>query len=154
NGTIDKYMGDCIMAMWNAPLDDPDHADHACAAALAMRDGVARLNDELRAEAAAAGRPHLPIRVGIGLNSGLCCVGNMGSQQRFDYSALGDDVNLASRHEGQCKTYGVDIIVGENTQVRAPRQAMIEIDLIQVKGKTRPVRIYALLGGPDLAADA
>ena len=150
-GTIDKYMGDCIMAMWNAPLDDPDHAEHACEAALAMRDGMERLNAELLSEAVAAGRPHIPVKVGIGVNSGTCCVGNMGSQQRFDYSALGDDVNLASRLEGQCKTYGVDIILGEHTQELAPRMAVLEIDLLQAKGKTRPVRIFTLLGRPEMA---
>lgn len=151
-GTIDKYMGDCIMAMWNAPLDDADHAEHACRAALAMREGVEVLNQELLRESVSAGRPHIPVKVGIGLNSGTCCVGNMGSQQRFDYSALGDDVNLASRLEGQCKTYGVDIILGPHTRELAPKMAAVEIDLIQVKGKTRPVRIFALLGGPERAA--
>lgn len=151
-GTIDKYMGDCIMAMWNAPLDDPHHARHACQAALGMRQGVVRLNETLKREAEAEGRPHMPLAVGIGINTGLCCVGNMGSEQRFDYSVLGDEVNLASRLEGQCKTYGVDIVIGEKTRAAAPEMAAMEIDLIRVKGKSQPARIFALIGGPEVAA--
>ena len=152
-GTIDKYMGDCIMAFWNAPLDDPDHARHGCASALAMMEGITALNVDLAAEAEAAGRPHIPIRVGIGLNSGECCVGNMGSEQRFDYSVLGDDVNLASRLEGQSKTYGVDIVIGEATRTRARDFATLELDLIRVKGKDEAVRVFALLGDEALADD-
>ena len=157
-GTIDKYMGDCIMAFWNAPLDDPAHAAHACGAALAMRAALAELNASRRREAAAAGNPSADIRVGIGLNTGICCVGNMGSEHRFDYSVLGDDVNLASRLEAQSKTYGVDIVVGERTAEAAAALALLELDLIRVKGKTRPVRIYAVVGdgsaalSPDFAA--
>ncbi len=105
SGTIDKYMGDNVMAFWNAPLDDPDHVRHACEIALAMRRRLRTLNDELKHEAEAAGRDFMPIRMGIGINAGSCCVGNMGSDQRFDYLVLGDDVNLASRLEGQCKTW-------------------------------------------------
>ncbi|MFQ5783273.1 MAG: CHASE2 domain-containing protein [Alphaproteobacteria bacterium] len=149
-GTIDKYMGDCIMAFWNAPLDDEDHARHACSSALTMIAGIGALNDTLKAEAEAEGRPYLPIKIGIGLNSGECCVGNMGSEQRFDYSVLGDAVNLASRLEGQSKTYGVDIVMGENTQAWASDYAALELDLIRVKGKDEAVRIYALLGEPEM----
>jgi adenylate cyclase len=152
-GTIDKYMGDAIMAFWNAPLDDAEHATNACRSALAMIDGVKALNQTLRAEAEASGRKFIPINIGIGLNSGDCCVGNMGSDQRFDYSVLGDDVNLASRLEGQSKTYGVNIVIGENTQAQVNGFAVIELDLIKVKGKTRPVRIYGLLGDPAKAQD-
>lgn len=153
-GTIDKYMGDCIMAFWNAPLDDPEHAANACRAARRMVDTVARLNLELEAEAARSGRRHMPVNVGIGINTGICCVGNMGSDQRFDYSCLGDDVNLASRLEGQCKTYGVDTILGPTTRERADDFATLELDLIQVKGKTEPVRIHTLLGDDSLAASS
>jgi adenylate cyclase len=149
-GTIDKYMGDCIMAFWNAPLDDDDHARHACGSALAMIRGVKSLNDELKAEAETEDKRYVPIMIGIGLNSGECCVGNMGSEQRFDYSVLGDDVNLASRLEGQSKTYGVDIVIGENTFCRASEFAALELDLIRVKGKEEAVRIYVLLGEPDM----
>jgi adenylate cyclase len=145
-GTVDKYMGDCIMAFWNAPLDDADHARHACLAALAMNAEMVPLNERLAAEASAEGRPHLPLKIGIGINSGEVVVGNMGSDQRFDYSVLGDQVNLASRLEGQCKTYGVDIVIGENTRQKAPDLAFLELDLIKVKGKTTAVRIHSLLG--------
>ena len=146
-GTIDKYMGDCIMAFWNAPLDDPDHAAHACDSALAMSAALGGLNHARKAEAEAAGRPHDEIKIGIGLNSGECCVGNMGSHSRFDYSVLGDAVNLAARLEGQSKQYGVGIVIGQETVNRAPDIAALELDLIAVKGKTEAVHIYALLGG-------
>jgi adenylate cyclase len=149
-GTIDKYMGDCIMAFWNAPIDDIAHARSACVSALAMIKTLETLNEQLAAEAESDGRTHIPLRVGIGLNSGTCCVGNMGAEQRFDYSVLGDDVNLAARLEGQSKTYGVDIVIGEQTYARADDFASIELDLIQVKGKREAVRIYALLGESDM----
>lgn len=150
-GTIDKYMGDAIMAFWNAPLDDPAHAELACRAALNMRSALRHFNDGMRAEAEAEGRSFPEVRIGIGINTGECCVGNMGSDQRFNYSVLGDDVNLCSRLEGQCKTYGVDIIVSEKTAAELPPLAMLEIDVIRVKGKTRPVAIYALVGEEDAA---
>ncbi|MBC7952577.1 MAG: adenylate/guanylate cyclase domain-containing protein [Rhodospirillaceae bacterium] len=153
-GTIDKYMGDCIMAFWNAPLDDDDHARHACEAALAMMETLGPLNDTLEAEAKQENRRHVPIKVGIGLNSGPVCVGNMGSDQRFDYSVLGDTVNLASRLEGQSKPYGVLIIIGDETRKRAPDYAALELDLIKVKGKTEAVRIWTLLGRPDMVTQA
>ncbi len=150
-GTIDKYMGDCIMAFWNAPLEDPGHARHACRSALAMIERLDPLNAELQADAKAQDRSHIPIRIGIGLNSGPVVVGNMGSNQRFDYSVLGDNVNLASRLEGQSKTYGVTIVLGENTYRQASNFACLELDLIKVKGKTEAARIYALLGDEALA---
>lgn len=146
HGTVDKYMGDCIMAFWNAPLDDADHARHACLAALAMNAEMVPLNQRLEAEAQAEGRVHLPLKIGIGINSGEVVVGNMGSEQRFDYSVLGDQVNLASRLEGQCKAYAVDIIIGENTRERAPDLAALELDLVRVKGRAAAVRIFTLLG--------
>ena len=152
DGTIDKYMGDCIMAFWNAPLADPEHAAHACRSALEMIDALATLNTEWAAEAKRAKKEFAPVRVGIGLNTGIACVGNLGSEQRFDYSVIGDEVNLASRLEGQSKTYGLDIIVGEKTKGSAPDFAMIEIDLIRVFGRTQPARIYALLGDEAHAA--
>jgi len=152
-GTIDKYMGDAIMAFWNAPLDDPAHALSACRAALSMRADLVRLNDEWRHQAQAEGKAFHEVRVGIGLNTGVCCVGNMGSDQRFDYSVLGDDVNLASRLEGQSKTYGVDIVIGETTAASASALAALELDLIRVKGKTQPVRIFALLGDETMSGN-
>lgn len=150
-GTIDKYMGDAIMAFWNAPLDDPAHAEHACRAALAMRDRLADLNAEWRRSAEAEGKTPTETRIGIGLNTGDCVVGNLGSDQRFDYSVLGDAVNLASRLEGQTKTYGVDIVVGESTRRQVASLAFVEIDQIRVKGRSAPARVFALIGDETLA---
>ncbi|MCW8916351.1 MAG: adenylate/guanylate cyclase domain-containing protein [Magnetovibrio sp.] len=151
-GTVDKYMGDCIMAFWNAPLDDAEHAKHGCVSALKMLEEMEPLNDRLEQEAIAEGRKHIPLKVGLGLNTGECVVGNMGSDQRFDYSVLGDAVNLASRLEGQSKTYGVRIVIGESTLKLVPSMATIELDLIKVKGKTEAVRIFALLGYDEMAS--
>ncbi|MDG1886807.1 MAG: adenylate/guanylate cyclase domain-containing protein [Alphaproteobacteria bacterium] len=151
-GTIDKYMGDCIMAFWNAPVDVPTHVAEACNSALTMFEKLEELNLELEQEAKSNKREFLPLKIGIGLNTGSCCVGNMGSNQRFDYSILGDDVNLCSRLEGQSKGYGVDIVISETTKIAAPEFATIELDLIQVKGKTVPVRIFALLGDAQVLA--
>lgn len=151
NGTIDKYMGDCIMAFWNAPLVDEDHSRDSCQTALLMITALEVLNEELRLEAEEEEREHRPIKIGIGLNTGEACVGNMGSEQRFDYSVLGDSVNLASRLEGQSKAYGVTIVLGEHTVQLAPDYATLELDLIKVKGKTEAVRIFTLMGDPDLA---
>ena len=149
-GTIDKYMGDAIMAFWNAPLDDRDHAANACQAAIGMAEGMKDLNRTWEEEAKAAGRAFAPVSIGIGINTGNCCVGNLGSAQRFDYSAIGDDVNVASRLEGLSKVYGMTIVIGETTadQVSAPK---LELDLIKVKGRTAPSRLYTLaaaLGDP------
>ena len=150
-GTVDKYIGDAVMAFWNAPLDNPEHAKSACRAALAMLEQLKLLNAELKDEAEKAGREHIKINIGIGLNSAVCCVGNMGSQQRFDYSVLGDGVNLASRLEGQTKAYGVATLIGEETRSLASEFAAIEVDLVRVKGKTAPARVFTLLGGPERA---
>jgi len=154
HGTIDKYMGDCVMAFWNAPLDDPEHADNACGTALAMMRELDVINSRLEKEAEAENRVFQPIRVGVGLNTGECVVGNMGSDVRFAYTAMGDAVNLASRLEGQSKTYHVPIIIGEATRALAPRWAALELDLIAVKGKQDAVRIYTLLGDADVAQSA
>src|SRR4029077_162358 len=153
-GTIDKYIGDAVMAFWNAPLNVPHHERKACAAALAMIDRVEALNQQRQEEAKSAGHPFLPVRIGIGLNTGRCVVGNLGSDLRFHYSVLGDPVNVASRLEGQTKYYGVSIIIGSATAEKAKEQfAILEIDLIAVKGKTEPQTIYALLGRDDVAGD-
>lgn len=140
--TIDKYIGDAIMAFWNAPLDIERHEEKACRAALDMAHAVERLN---------AGRNE-PIRIGIGLNSGEACVGNLGSAQRFSYSALGDSVNLASRIEGLTKFYGVTIAVSEFTRQAVDGLAFLEADFVRVKGRAEPVRLYALLGDEVVAA--
>jgi adenylate cyclase len=151
-GTIDKYMGDAIMAFWNAPIDDQAHQINACDAALDMQERIKALNVDRSAEAEAEGKPFIPITVGVGLNSGNCVVGNMGSDLRFDYSVLGDAVNLASRLEGQTKTYGVPIVAGSSTALAAKdRFAILEIDFITVKGKTEPEVVYAVAGRENVA---
>jgi adenylate cyclase len=151
-GTIDKYMGDAIMAFWNAPLDDKEHQINACEAALDMLEQVDALNKEREAEAEEGGHAYIPLNIGVGLNTGTCVVGNMGSDLRFDYSVFGDSVNLASRLEGQSKEYGFPIIVGSNTALAArDRFAILELDFIMVKGKTEPEVIYAIAGREDTA---
>ncbi|MCB1451309.1 MAG: adenylate/guanylate cyclase domain-containing protein [Nitratireductor sp.] len=154
SGTIDKYMGDAIMAFWNAPLPDENHAYDACKSALAMLDAVEALNKERKSELeGSTDETWHEIKIGIGINSGDCVVGNMGSEMRFDYTALGDTVNLASRLEGQSKPYGILIILGSGT-AEAVRDILpvLEIDLIRVKGKTEPERIYALMGDETMKA--
>jgi adenylate cyclase len=141
-GTIDKYMGDAIMAFWNAPLPVPDHAAQACRSALDMAARMRELNGRWREEAEAAGKSHKEVRIGIGINTGNCCVGNLGSVQRFDYSAIGDEVNVASRFEGLAKVYGLTVIVGERTISDAPDLPVIELDLVRVSGREKPTAIF------------
>ena len=150
-GTIDKYMGDCIMAFWNAPVDVPEHEYRACSAALKMLDALTNLNQALRREAEESGADIQELRIGIGINSGTALAGNLGSEQRFDYSILGDSVNLASRLEGQSKTYGVEILMSEATRAPVRDLAFLELDLVQVVGKSEPVRIFTLVGDESLA---
>lgn len=153
-GTIDKYMGDCIMAFWNAPFDDDDQEYNGCASALAMLAEMAPLNERLRLEAIEEGRKHIPLKVGLGLNTGPCVVGNMGSDMRFDYSVLGDAVNLAARLEGQSKSYGMNVVLGPTTRNAVKdRLATIDLDFIQVKGKTEGTYIYGLMGDETVLAD-
>ena len=140
-GTIDKYMGDCIMAFWNAPLDCEDHADLAVKSALEVLEATKELNEEL----SPLNLP--PINVGIGISTGECIVGNMGSEIRFDYSVIGDAVNLGARLEGQTRNYeGVDLLLSERTYQCCPSRAFREVDRILVKGKSEKVRIYTPLG--------
>lgn len=141
-GTIDKYMGDAIMCFWNAPLDIAEHERKACLAALRMVDSLHALNE---------GREK-PLKVGIGLNSAPCCVGNLGSAQRFSYSAIGDGVNLASRVEGLTKGYGVSILVTDSTRAAAGDLAFLEVDLVRVVGRAEPVPIHTLVGDGAAAA--
>ena len=151
-GYIDKYMGDAIMAFWNAPLDDKDHELNACEAALDMLEHVDELNQAREQEAKEEGRPFIPLNAGIGLNTGICVVGNMGSDLKFNYSVFGDSVNLASRLEGQSKEYGFPIIIGSRTALAVKeRFAILELDFIMVKGKKEPEVIYAIAGREDTA---
>lgn len=140
DGLLDKYMGDAIMAIWGAPLDQPDHVKRACLAALDMVEELHRLQKKWSAE----GMPFL--NVGIGVNAGPMVVGNMGSDRRFDYTVMGDSVNLGSRLEGLNKTYGTNIIVSEMTFDKVKGEFLArELDLVRVKGKDQPVKIYELL---------
>jgi adenylate cyclase len=150
-GTVDKYMGDAIMSFWGAPLDQPDHALQACKTSVAMLKQL----DVLRAGWKAQGKPDIDI--GIGLNSGMISVGNMGSTRMFNYTVIGDDVNLASRLEGTNKTYGTRIILGENTYKLVKGQVVArELGGVMVKGKKKPVTIFELreigLPSPEEAA--
>jgi adenylate cyclase len=153
-GTIDKYIGDAIMAFWNAPVDDDEHEANACDAALEMLTRAEVLNGELKREAEASGGVYMPLRIGIGLNSGPCVVGNMGSDFRFNYSVLGDTVNLASRLESRTKDYRLSLVIGSRTAERANEKfATMEIDLIQVKGKKQPELVFTVLGRVEVAED-
>ena len=143
-GTIDKYMGDCIMAFWNAPVNVDNHEARAVKSALDMVDRLDELNVELEGEG------KMPIKIGIGINTGEVVVGNMGSDNRFDYSILGDAANLASRLEGQSKGYGVTIILGEDTATAVDNELFnIELDKIAVKGKKDAIRIFTVLGNNE-----
>ncbi|MES2945709.1 MAG: adenylate/guanylate cyclase domain-containing protein [Pseudomonadota bacterium] len=135
-GTIDKYMGDCVMAFWGAPVDTADHAALAVKTSLEMANAVRKLNEEHRAK----GLPE--IGIGIGLNTGTMCVGDMGSDIRRSYTVIGDSVNLGSRLEGLSKTYGVDIVVSESTRKMANDFAWQELDKVRVKGKDQAVTIF------------
>lgn len=139
-GTIDKYMGDAVMAFWGAPLEDHQHALHAMNAAILMIERIEVLNNEFKAKGWPA------IKVGVGVNTGEMNVGNKGSEFRVDYTVLGDSVNLGSRLEGLTKVYGVDIIIGEATKFEVPEYEYRELDLVKVKGKDKPVAIYEPLG--------
>ena len=137
DGTIDKYMGDCIMAFWNAPTDQENHTDLALKASFDMEKALEEFNIEFQKQKG------MELKIGIGINTGECIVGNMGSEKRFDYTVLGDPVNLASRLEGQSGTYGFQRILGQETvNALKSNSDLFELDLIQVKGKSEPVKIY------------
>ncbi|MDP2913902.1 MAG: adenylate/guanylate cyclase domain-containing protein, partial [Candidatus Aminicenantes bacterium] len=140
-GTLDKYEGDAIVAFWNAPLDDPDHAYRACRAALSCQKKLEEIGPDF------IQRFGLGVRARIGLNTGPAVVGNMGSGRRFDYTAMGDTINLAARLEGACKTYGVPILVGERTFESVQDRILArEVDRVRVVGKKQPVKIFELIG--------
>lgn len=153
-GTIDKFIGDAVMAFWNAPVRDENHARNACRAALRMLKAVDELNRERAVKAAVEGRTHVPVRIGVGLNTGDCVVGNVGSPQRFDYSILGDVVNVAARLEESSKTFGASVIVGEATVAQAQDLAFIEIGRVPLRGKDRVERVFALAGDENVAKSA
>jgi adenylate cyclase len=139
NGTLDKYIGDAQMAFWNAPIENEGHVDDAIKTALEMLEQLDEFNQEVVKEGIPA------FGMGVGINTGVVVVGNMGSEQRFDYTCLGDSVNLASRLEGQSKSYGVQLIIGESTVNSSKREhGFVELDKIAVKGKTKPETIYTL----------
>ncbi len=137
-GTVDKFMGDCIMAFWNAPLNTPNHAQLAVKTAIQMQKELKKLNKQLSKE-------KLPnINIGIGINTGEALVGNMGSDQRFDYSVIGDDVNLASRLESSSKTLGSTLVIGEKTRKQCKKGKFKSLGTIQVKGKTEHIKVFTI----------
>ena len=146
DGTVDKYIGDAIVAFWNAPLDVPDHTRRAVEATLDMRAALALFNHDQAARGDAGHKVVRDVRMGVGLNTGPCSVGNMGSIQRFDYSALGDPMNVAARLEALTKTYGVDALATISIAERTPDFAWIEIDEVKVKGRSTPTKLFALFG--------
>jgi adenylate cyclase len=140
-GTLDKYIGDALMALWGAPVPVPDHALQACQAVLEMEKTMA----ELQKKWGAQGLPRLAAR--FGLHTGRVVAGNVGSRERFDYTVLGDTVNLASRLEGVNKVYGTRVLLSEETAGRVQDRLLLrEVDLVQVKGRGQPVAIYELMG--------
>ncbi len=152
-GTIDKYMGDAILAFWNAPLDQSDHARLALQAAREIVQRMDDLNRGWKAEADAAGRMFEDVRIGIGLNTGSCCVGNLGSERRFDYSAIGDAVNIASRLESLSKLWGLPLLISEDTRARASDTQLIEVALVRLKGRSGATRIFTALPGAVPVSD-
>ncbi len=141
--TIDKYMGDAIMAFWNAPIDQADHRERAIRGLMAMRKELVKLNQNAKRA----------IDIGIGLNTGPCCVGNLGSTQRFNYSAIGDAVNVASRIEGLTKQYGLDNLIAEETLSNIADYAVLEIDRVGVVGRSEPLTVFTILGDKDSLHD-
>ena len=144
-GTVDKYMGDCLMAFWNAPLDCPNHAEMAVKTAMEIELLTEKMNQEIIDE----GLELPPVVIGTGVNTGPCIVGNMGSELRFDYSVVGDAVNLAARLEVQTRTFDTPILLSESTYLQLSNVACKQLDEIKVKGKDIPVKIFAPLFDGD-----
>jgi adenylate cyclase len=153
HGTIDKFIGDSLMAFWNAPVVMEDHQRRACLAALRMREAVARLNAGNAFDFRNRGLAHESVAIGVGVNTGRACVGNMGSQDRFDYSCIGDAVNLAARIEGACKQVNFDILVSDATAEALPDLALLDAGELPLKGKSARQRIHALVGDAATRAD-
>ena len=139
-GTLDKYIGDAIMAFWGAPVDEPEHARQGVLAALGMQARLLEVNEMIRA------RTWPPIRIGIGVNSGMMSVGDMGSKVRRAYTVMGDAVNLGSRLEALTRVYGVGVIVGQGTRALVTDIVFRELDKVKVKGKDEPVAIFEAVG--------
>ncbi|MBZ9657279.1 CHASE2 domain-containing protein [Phyllobacterium lublinensis] len=149
-GTLDKFIGDSIMAFWNAPIDVANHAEKAVHAALAMRETLVRLN----AEDAFGFGAEQKVGIGIGIHTGLACVGNMGAETRFNYSAVGDAVNIAARIESSCKEISYDILVSETTANLLPGWALLEAGALGLKGKSTRTRLFAVVGDTGLATSS
>jgi adenylate cyclase len=149
-GTLDKFIGDSIMAFWNAPVDVASHPAKAVRAALAMRDTLADLN---AADAFGFGKEY-QVGIGIGIHTGLACVGNMGAEARFNYSAVGDAVNVAARIESCCKEVGFDILVSETTAGALPGFALLDAGALGLKGKSSRARLYATVGDEAVGRSA
>jgi adenylate cyclase len=147
-GTLDKFIGDSIMAFWNAPVDVEDHARKALRAALGMRRTLARLN----AEDAFGFGDERAVAIGVGIHTGMACVGNMGAESRFNYSAVGDAVNIASRIESSCKEMACDILVSESTAAAAPDFAVLEAGELALRGRSGVTAVFAVVGDEQVAA--
>ncbi len=152
HGTIARNMGDSILAFWNAPLDDEAHAANACHAAVTMLGEMRRFDAENRRDAVSAGRRSGWVALGIGIATGNCCVGNLGGGERFDYSAIGGDVGLAAYFQGLSDIYGVGVVVGEATVERMSDPRVLELDLVRVKGRKRPARLFTLADAVEAEA--
>jgi adenylate cyclase len=153
-GTVDKYIGDAIMAFWNAPVATPDHQWHAARAALEVRETVQRLNEDAAIMAMLKPAGLWPLRVGIGISSGPACVGNMGSAERFDYSVVGETVNAASRAESATKDLGADIVIAGAIDPRTATLALLDAGRIRMKGRSAPAPVTVVVGDERLAASA
>ncbi|PZM11212.1 CHASE2 domain-containing protein [Rhizobium tubonense] len=149
-GTLDKFIGDSIMAFWNAPVDVADHAGKAVHSALAMRETLARLN----ANDAFHFGSERKVGIGIGIHTGLACVGNMGAETRFNYSAVGDAVNIAARIESSCKEVGFDILISESTAKLLPDHALLDAGTLSLKGKKTRTKLFAVVGDQKVARSA
>jgi adenylate cyclase len=150
-GTLDKFIGDSIMAFWNAPLDVADHPAKAAMAALGMRAALRELNDQDAFHLRWRFGDNAKVQIGIGINTGIACVGNMGAETRFNYTAVGDAVNIASRVESATKQVGFDILVSEATASAIQHMALLDAGMLELKGKAARLRVYALIGDSTVA---